>query len=815
MIVAKEKRITEIMRENIQYYGSKGNRGIGRVLAGERDVSRSPYREGITLDVERPRLIYESYKATEGQPMVLRRAKALANLLDKKNLYILPHERIVGNVTSRPNAVITYPELWWRWLDRAIDTDYRILMESDEEREELHKIHKYFTNYGVHGMERDFLPDNIKPYWRYDYHGAFSWLHGGRTGVPDYEKVFKLGLKGIIEQIDERLKEIDTSDLILKDARSYYKQKNFLRAARLSLEAGVRFGRRFAEKAREEAKVEEDKARKKELEELAEICDRVPENPCRTLHEAVQCFWFIKLITQVIDLQTPGGGERLDQIFYPYYKKDKEEGRLTPLEAQELIEHLLLRHNEEGQLVPAKQGGGAGGMVTVRVTNIGGTTADGKDATNEMSYIILKAIQTVRLSQPSVAVRLHKNTPHEFLLALTDHLRVASGVTSIFNDEMMIPYLANKGIPIEDARLYSTHGCMRWNISGKAINQRALGGTVVTPKFLEYALSQGWDKFTDKKVGYSTPDPATFTSLEDVMKAYLAQARFFLEKQFAIYNLVDVLDSEYLPQPFYSALLEGCIEAGEDSREYKYYADTIIQPVGQINCINSLAAIKKLVFDDKKYTMAELVDALKNNWEGREEMRLEFANAPHWGNDDEYVDEIGREFFQKNTDLVHSFKNIWGYEHAEDGTGGSSYYRWSGLAGATPDGRKDRDIFHDGTISPSVGTDKKGPTAVLKSVSQADHVHTFSHLFNQRFVPQFLEGENREAFVSYLKSFVDLGIHHIQFNIVDNKVLREAQEHPEKYSDLVVRVAGFSAYFVDLEKPLQDQIIKRTRHVAL
>ncbi|MFC1989058.1 pyruvate formate lyase family protein, partial [Chloroflexota bacterium] len=723
MVIAKEKRITQIMRENEEYYGSKGYRGAGRILAGERDVTRSPYREGITIDVERPRLIYEAYKATEGEPMVIRRAKAIAHLLDKKNLYILPHERIVGNVTSRPNAVITYPELWWRWLDRIIDTDYRALLGSDEEVQDLHKIHQYFSKYAVHGMERDLLPPDILSYWRYDYHGAFSWLHGGRTGVPNYEKVFKLGLKGIIAQIDERLKEIDTSGLILKDARSFYKQKNFLRAAKLSLEAGIRFGKRYAELARKEAKSEKDEARKKELEELADVCDRVPENPCRTLHEAVQCFWFIKLITQILDLQTPGGGERLDQIFYPYYKKDKEEGRLTDIQAQELIEHVLLKHNEEGQLAPPKQGSG-GGLITVRVTNIGGLTADGKDATNEMSYIIMKAFQTVKLSQPSVAVRLHKNTPHEFLLALTDHLRLASGVTSIMNDEMMVPYLANKGIPVEDARLYSTHGCMRWNISGKSINQRALGGVVVLPKFLEYALSQGWDKFTGKQVGYPTPDPATFTSLEDMLQAYSAQAKFFLEKQFAIYNLVDVLDSEYLQQPFYSAVLDGCIEAGEDCREYKYYADTLIQPVGQINCVNSLTAMKKLIFDDKKYTMAEMVDALKNNWEGKEEMRLEFASAPHWGNDDEYVDEIGRDFMRRNTELVHSFKNIWGYEHAEDGTGASSYYQWSGLAGATPDGRKDREIFHDGTVSPSLGTDKKGPTAVLKSVARADHAHT-------------------------------------------------------------------------------------------
>ncbi len=813
MATVKGKRITQIMRDNEEYYGSKGAMGLGRILAGEREIGRMPYRKGITLDIERPKLITESYKATEGEPMVMRRAKALAHLLDNKALYILPDERIVGNITAKPNTLIDYPELWWRWLDKAIETDYRILL-SDDERQELHEIHKYWQKYAVHGMERDLLPEEVLLYWRYDAHGAFSWLHGGRTGVPNYEKVFKLGLKGIIEQIDDRLKEIDTNPAIYLDARRYLEQKDFLQAAKLSLEAGIRLGKRFADKAREMAKVEEGEDRKKELEEVAEICDWVPENPCRTLHEAIQCFWFIKLITQLLDLQTPGGGERLDQIFYPYYKKGKEEGRLTRLEAQELVEHLLLKMNEEGQLTPPGQVPG-GNLVTVRVTNVGGLTADGKDATNDMSYIILDAFQTINRTQPAIAIRLHKNTPHEFLLALTDHLRVAAGGTSIFNDDMMVPYLTSKGIPIEDARLYSTHGCMRWNISGKSINQRALGGYVILPKFLEYALSQGWDKFTGKQVGYPTPDPTTFTSVEDVMQAYLTQARFFLEKLFAINNLVDVLDSRYLPQPFYSALLDGCIEHGQDCRDYKYYADTLIQPVGQVTCTNSLAAMKKLVFDEKKVTMAELVEALKNNWEGKEELRQMFMNAPHWGNDDDYVDQIGRDFMQRNTELVHSFKNIWGYEHAEDGTGASAYFRWSGLSGATPDGRKDRELFGDGTVSPVIGTDLRGPTAVLKSVSKVDHAHTFTHLFNQRFLPQFLEGENREAFVSYLRSFVDLGIHHVQFNIVDNETLLDAQKHPEKYADLVVRVAGYSAYFIDLAKPIQDQIIARTQHTAL
>ena len=447
MATAAEKRITEVMRGRDEYYGSKQVRGFGRVLAGEKDIGRNPYRPGITLDVERPRLITESYKQSEGQPMVIRRARALAHLLDNKKLYILPDERIAGNITAKPNSLIDYPELWWRWLDKAIDTDYRGMI-TEEEREELHEIHKYWVNYSVHGMERDLLPEEVLQYWRYDAHGAFSWVHGGRTGVPNHEKVLKLGLNGIKKQAEDRLKEIDSDGLIYRDPKSYLEQKEFLRAAIIGLEAGIRFGKRFAALAREMANTEENGRRKKELEELAEICEWVPENPVRTLHEAIQCYWFIKLITQILDLQTPGGGERPDQLFYPYYKKDKEEGRITRLQAQELLEQLWLKHNQEGQLAPPAQAVGGGGIVTSRVTTIGGMTPDGKDATNEMSYIILDSVKAVKLCEPSIAVRLHRNTPREFLLALTDTLREHSGIFSIFNDEMMVSYLSNRGVPI-------------------------------------------------------------------------------------------------------------------------------------------------------------------------------------------------------------------------------------------------------------------------------------------------------------------------------------------------------------------------------
>jgi formate C-acetyltransferase len=295
------------------------------------------------------------------------------------------------------------------------------------------------------------------------------------------------------------------------------------------------------------------------------------------------------------------------------------------------------------------------------------------------------------------------------------------------------------------------------------------------------------------------------------MKAYEEQLRFFMHKLVTIYNVVDALDEQWLPQPFLSGTVQGCLERGLDCREYKYYPNTIVQPVGQVTVINAMAAMRKLVFEEKKVSMGELVEAVKGNWEGKEELRQKFlTEPPKWGNDDDYVDLIGRDFYTRTNQVLRSFKNIYGGIFNEDGTGASAYFDYSGLTGATPDGRKDRDLFNDGTVSPQVGTDRKGPVATLKSVSKIDHAGTFTHLFNQKYTPQEVQKNNGSNFISVLRTFVDLGIHHVQFNVINREKLLDAQMHPEKYSDLVVRTAGLAAFFVDLTKPVQDQIIART-----
>ncbi|MBW2003364.1 MAG: hypothetical protein JRI72_01955 [Deltaproteobacteria bacterium] len=807
-------RITQEMKNDIAYQ-NKGGRGAGRIEVAEGQVERikeegrMPYRAEVCLCIDRARLVTQGYKQAEDDPMVLRRAKALAHYLDNRKLYVLPHERIVGNIAGQPCSLITFPEKWSRWLDKAIDGEYAALLSDDDERQELHEIHKYWANKSVHGMERSLIPKDIFEYWFYPNHGVFLWLHGGHVGTPHYEKLFKVGLKGIVEEAKTYLDKISTDPELYLYARDYLKKRAFYEAVIIATEAVIRQGKRFSQLCQRKASEEKGGKRKAELEEMAKICDWVPENPPRTLHEALQFYWFVNLVSRVLTLQSSGNGERIDQIFYPFYKKDKDEGRITYEQAQELVEHLLLKFNEEGALIPPSQP--AAGPLITRVTTIGGVSREGADATNEMTYIFMDAKNEIGLNQPALAIRLHPQTPQALYKKIVESVVKQPGAYSFFNDSMMIPFLMNLGIPLKDARDYATDGCMRWIIPGKAMCNRALGGSVALPRCLELALYQGVDKFSGKKVGPRTGDPLTWSSVEDVMLAYEEQLRFFMHKLITIYNVVDVLDEKWLPQPFLSGVVDGCLERGQDCREYKYYANTIIQPVGQVTIINALAAMKKLVFEEKKVSMAELIDALKNNWQGKEKLRQRFlTDPPKWGNDDDYVDLIGREFYTRTNRVIKSFKNIWDVSFNEDGTGASTYYDYSGLTGATPNGRKDRDLFNDGTVSPEIATDVKGPIATMKSVSKIDHVGTFTHLFNQKFTPKEVMRNDGANFIALLRAFVSLGIHHTQFNVIDRETLLAAQEHPEGYADLVVRIAGLAAYFVDLTKAVQDQIIERT-----
>ena len=808
----EEKRLTQIIADQVRYRTAMGQR-TGRLEEREKLGKISDIRATLRLDPERARLVTQAYKATEGEPIALRRAKAMGHYLDNMTIYINDYDRIAGNSSKSPDHVISYPELYSRWVDKAIEMGYKDML-SDEEREEMHEILKYWFNKSVQGAERQYLAEEDKPYWSYMNQGVYVWVHGAHSGqVPNYERVFQIGLKGIRKEAEEKLAQIaQDKDLIRDDPQGFMKKKAFLEAVIISLDAAVRWANRYADLARGMAEAETDEKRKKELLQIAESCSWVPENPPRSFHEVLQAWFLMFLLVRVLDIQTSGIGDRLDYLWYPFYKKDKEEGKITSEEAQELIEYVWLKFTELADFNAPIMGSGA--HTTPRYATIGGQDRMGRDVTNELTYIIMDSVKALGLVEPMMVVRLHKNTPDEFLYRFTDIMREDAGHYGIFNDEFMIPWLVSKGLPLEDARNWCVEGCMRWAVVGKPMGHRGIAGVgFALPKVLEYALNQGRDDkfFGGKQIGPETRDPQTFESIEDVMQAYLEQVKFFTEKIVTFSNITDAIEDQWLPQPFNSALLDGCIEKAMDVRDLHYWHKTNMQPVGQTTTVNALVAMKKLIFEDKTVTMAELLQALKDNWEGHEEMRQKFLDAPKFGNDDDYVDMFARDIHIRTCQTMHQFKTIHGFNVQSDGSGSAAYVAFSGLTGATPDGRKDREMFSDGTVSPLAGTDKKGPTAVLNSVAKIDPMLTFNHLFNQRWEPEFLEGDNRSKFVSYLRTFVDLGIHHVQGNVIDDAVLRDAQTHPEQHESLVVRVAGFSAYFTDCHQEVQEQIIARTK----
>jgi pyruvate formate-lyase/glycerol dehydratase family glycyl radical enzyme len=812
MTTAADRTPAERQADQVRYSTMMGQR-FGRVGL-EKPGQGNYIHPTLNLDIERARFITQSYKNTEGEPIVIRRAKAMANYLDNKTIDIGPNDLIAGSVGTYAVDVISYPELYSKWVDKAIDSGYRDML-NDMERAELHEINKYWLSRSVHGAERNMLTEQDQQYRSYLNHGVFLWVHGAHIGqMPNYEKLFKVGLNGIKKEAEVKLREIrQDSELIHSQPREFMNKRAFLEAVILSIEAAVRWVRRYAELARVKASQEKNQTRRNELERIAESCGWVPDNPPRTFFDTLQCWYLIMLLVRLHDIQTVGIGDRVDQIWYPAYKKDMEAGRITAPQAEELIQNVWLKLAELKDFNAPIMASGA--HTTPRYITIGGQDRMGRDATNELTYMIMDSVRSLRLVEPMISVRLHRNTTEEFLHRFAGILRRDSGHYGIFNDEFMVPFLMSNGIPTEDARDWAVEACASYSVVGKPMGHRAISGLgFVLPKCLEYGLNEGRDChfFSDKQLGAATPHPVTFTSIEDVIKAYLDQVKFFTEKLVTLSNLTDAIEAEWLPQPFNSALLDGCIENATDVRELHYWHKTNIQPVGHTTVVNALVAMKKLIFEEKKVNMAELLLALRDNWEGKEELRQMFRDAPKFGNDDDYVDLFAREIHVRTCQVMQSFKNAYGYNVTCDGSGGTSYFHLAGLTGATPDGRKKGDLFSDGTVSPDIGTDRKGPIAVLRSVAKIDPMLTFNQVLNQRFVPTSLEVENRSNFVNYLRTFIDLVVPHIEFNVIDNHILLEAKAHPENYQDLIVRVAGFSAYFVDMNPEIQDQIIARTQH---
>ncbi|MGB4295531.1 MAG: pyruvate formate lyase family protein [Smithellaceae bacterium] len=796
-------RAQTLTPENLRkQFVSRAIRNIKRGYADD-ESGRGMFRSEIRLDLQRSRLMTESYKATEGEAMVLRRAKALANILNKMGIFIRDYERIVGYQTAEPNGIFHPIEQNWKSPQRLANSPAGKTLLDDAGRKELDELCKYWKGKSISDRHQAVLPEDLKKYWTYE--GTFLWSQLSELGIPNYEKLFNLGLQGLINEIREKMARLDQ-----KIPADYVEQKDFLTASIISLEAVINFAKRYAVLAKESAVRQKNATRKKILEEIAETCAWVPANPPRTFIEAIQFFYFIHLV-RYLEYSTLGIGVRIDYLFGPYYEKDLKEGKITKEETLGILQLLWIKLNELGLVYSPTVSSVYSGVASLQAVTIGGTDEKGRDVTNDLTYLTMEAAKSLKIIEPSIALRVHEGTPEEVYSRATDVIKTGIGYPSLFNDEALIPLYERWGVPKNEAKQYAVSGCVYIEIPGKNVVRRSVGYFVL-PKCLWWALHQGVNPKTGEQHGAKTPDPATFKSWEDVLEAYAEQVKFFTSKIETLERINNELLTQYAPRPFYSALLDGCIEQGKDCRRWVYNSllHHFSQVIGGTNVADAITAIKKIVFEDRKVTLPELITIMDKNWAGREDVRLACLNAPKFGNDDDYADEIARIVQTRGEAAMEEVKDRFGHSHRGDGSAVSATYGLAADTPATPDGRFDREPFADSTLAPAPGRDKKGPTAVLKSCSKISTVNTFNHLLNQKFLPKFLEDDLKPAFLSYLKTWKKLKVPHIQFNVVDRETLLKAKAQPERYSDLIVRVAGFSAYFVDLSSGLQDHIIART-----
>ena len=767
--------------------------------------TRGMYRDGIKLNMERNRLLTEAYKATEGEPMVIRRAKALSHILRNMSVFIVPNSRIVGHSGSTPHDLYYPIEINWLSPWRALNSEDAKNLLTDEGRAEFKEIIEYWKGKTLSDIRKEAFKGDLEKFFKYE--GTFLWSHWDELGVPNYEKLLTKGINGIKKEVEDRLRQV-----IGTVPDDYLEQTEFLKAVIITLDATVYFAERYAKEAKEMAKSEKNQARKKRLEEIAAVCTRVPAEPATTYYEALQSFWFVNLISRQIELVSLGCGARFDILFDPYYQKDLAEGGITREEAIELMQHVLLKFEEAGMWYSPMITGIYGGVQQLEGITLGGQDKNGKDTTNDMTYIVLEAARQLHVLQPTIALRIHKNTPRELLSAATDVIRTGCGYPALFNDEVYLPLLKTWKVPEEDVHNYSSSGCVYMEIPGKNQVRRA-SGYFVLPKCLWWALHRGVNPKTGEQYGAPTPDPTTFTCIEDVMQAYLEQVRFFFDKMVKLENTGRRLYQRYAPRPFLSAFLDGCIEQGKEARTWAYPSNlnSFNLIVGPTNVADSLAAIKKLVFDDKEFTLRQFIDILDKNWEGHEDLRQKvITRIPKFGNDDDYADLLAKEVHERTEEVMQEFTDEHGLKYHGDGSAVSATYGLALETPATPDGRKDGEPFADATLSPMMGRDTNGPTAVLASCAKIDPLKGYNQLLNQKFLPKFLDDEHKDAFISYLRSWCEMKVPHVQFNVVDRDTLLDAQKHPEKHTNLIVRVAGYSTYFIDLSKGLQDHIIARS-----
>ncbi len=762
-----------------------------------------------TLSAERALLLTEFYRQDLGLLSVpVRRAMAFAYLMEHKTVVINEGELIVGEKGPAPKHAPTYPELCCHTLEdldilnSRPKTSFKVGPETRRAYEE--QVIPFWQGKSM----RDLIFAEMTPEWKAAYEaGIFTEFMEqrapGHTVLDD--KIYRKGMLDFIADIDARLASLD----YLHDPEAYAKQEE-LKAMRICARALIRFGERYAEEARRQARAESDPQRRAELERIAEVCTRVPAHAPRDFWEALQYYWFVHLgVTTELNTWDSFCPGHLDRHLLPFYDLAAHPREYY----EELLQCFWIKFNN--QPAPPKVGVTAaesGTYTDFAQINLGGLLTDGSDGVNEVTYLLLDVIEEMRLLQPSSSIQVSEQNPDEFIKRAARIIRTGFGQPSVFNADLVVQEMVRVGKSLEDARNGGTSGCVETGAFGK--EAYILTGYFNIPKILELTLHDGFDPRTKKQLGPHTGDPRTFASFDDLFAAFEKQMLHFIDIKVRGNNVIERLYAAYLPAPFLSLLIDDCIQKGRDYHDGgPRYNTSYIQGVGMGTITDCLAALKYHVFDHRTWTMDAFLRMLEADFAGYERERQILLNkTPRYGNDDDYADDLLKRVFEAYYNAIEGRRNTRGGEYHIDLLPTTCHIYFGSVTGATPDGRRAWSPLSEG-ISPVQGADRRGPTAVLRSAAKMDHVRTGGTLLNQKFTPSLLADETGlDALVGLVRAYFKLGGHHIQFNVVDAETLRRAQQHPEEYRDLIVRVAGYSDYFCDLSEALQNEIIARTEH---
>ncbi|CAK7060252.1 MAG: Choline trimethylamine-lyase [Desulfovibrio sp.] len=781
------------------------------------------------IDIERALYFTQSMKETEGQPLVLRWAKALMHIASNMTVYVQEDQLLLGRAGCDGRYGILYPELDGDFLDIAVrdlptrKTSPATITPEDAKRV-VEEIAPFWKGKTYHEALNAALPPEVHKLTYDDPDGLISRFIVNETSsfrssiqwVHDYEKILKRGFNSIRKEAQEKLAALDPLS-----ARDDREKRPFLEAVIIVCDAIVLWAKRHAVLAREMAEKEADPVRKAELLRMAENAEHVPGEPARDFWEACQSQWFTQMFSRIEQKTgTTISNGRMDQYFQPFYRQDREAGKITEAQAMELLECMWVGMAEFIDMYISPTGGAFNeGYAHWEAVTVGGQTPDGRDASNDLTYLILKSKREFPLHYPDLAARIHSRAPERYLWDVAETIKYGSGFPKLINDEEIVPLYVSKGATFEEALDYAVSGCTEARMPNR--DTYTSGGAYINfAAAVEMVLRNGrMKKYGDQLLGVETGDPRSFTTWDQFWNAYVEQHLLFLKAAFTQQYIINKLRAEHFAQPMGSAMHDLCMKHCIDLHQEQIPEGINLgyfEYMGLGTVVDSLAAVKKLVFEEKRLSMDKLVAAIDADFEGYEDVRALLRSAPCYGNNDEYADAIGREIDKISVEYGNKYSmSDLGIHNDVRYVPFTSHVPFGKVVSATPNGRTDGFPLSDGS-SASHGADVNGPTAVLlsncttKNMGMRDRA---ARMLNIKFTPKCVEGEQgTEKLVSFIRTFCDLKLWHVQFNVVNKGTLVAAQKDPQKYRNLIVRIAGYSAYFVDLSPDLQNDLIARTEH---